>query len=1091
VKINSQLNLINMKIKLLNSLTAIFLFLMPNVHFGQAPNLGTSANFVLYSSVGAVTNSGITYLTHLTGNVGANSGAISGFGNVDGNMYAGGPQSAQCAVDLLLAYNQLNATVPTFFPAPLLGNGQILNAGVYSIASPAVLNLDLILDGQGNPNAVFIFQIQGAFSTNVNSKVKLINGAKACNVFWKVEGLVSMSAGTKMRGTVIANNAAINMNAGDTLEGRALCINGAITVTQILGYTPIGCGSPVLTGPISPTLASTACYALFSTIGPVTNVGITYVTGDIGSNNGSATGYNPLFVTGTIHPIPDISTGQCATDLLNVYNYLNTLPNDILLLYPAQFGNNLVLTPHTYLLNGAVTLTDSLYLNAEGNASAVFVIQINGALSTSVNSKIILINGAQSKNVYWKVDGAVSINSNSIFRGTIICNNAAINLNNGVILDGRALTTTGALSTSAMTVTIPSSINVSTPPVTSQTVCAGSSVSFSVVASGNGLTYQWMNGLVSLINGGSISGVNTATLTINPVNFSNASSNYNLVISGGCAASYTSANISLVVNASTSITTQPTNQTACPGNLVSFTSAVLGTGLTYQWRKGIVNIINGGNISGATTATLIINPVSISDAASNYNVLVTGGCSPGVTSTSVSLIINSTSITSQPVSQTACSGNPVSFSVSATGSGLTYQWRKGIVNLINGGNISGATTATLTINPTSISDVATDYNVVVTGGCLPVITSASVSLILNSTNITSQPINQVACQGNSVSFSVAAIGSGLTYQWRKGNVNLINGGNISGATTATLIINPVSITDVASNYNVVVTGGCAPSNTSINVSLMLNSINITSQPVNQMACPGNSVSFTSATTGSGLSYQWRKGNSNLINGGNISGATSATLNINPVSISDVASNYNVVISATCAPNDTSLFVSLSLSSVPVAIASSNSSVCTNSPINLIAQSVIGGSYSWTGPNGYSSSDQNPTISNSTPADAGTYSLIVSSNNCISARSTVSVDVNKCNQIDFFIPEGFSPNGDGINDVFFIRGLDIYPSNSITIFNRWGDKVFEANPYQNTWDGKAQRGIRVGGDELPVGIYFYILDLGDNSKILKGTIYLNR
>ena len=224
-----------------------------------------------------------------------------------------------------------------------------------------------------------------------------------------------MAPGTTMRGTVIANNAAINMNAGDTLEGRALSTTGAVTVDGVLAYTPIGCGSPVLTGPIAPDLASTECYALFSADGPVTNAGVTYVTGDVGTNVGLTTGFDPLLVTGTIHPIPDVSTAQCAADLLNVYTYLNTLPYDIELLYPAQFGNNLVLTPHTYLLNAATVFTDTLYLNAQGNANAVFVIQINGALSTSTYSKVLLMNGAQAKNVYWKIDGAVDINDYSEF----------------------------------------------------------------------------------------------------------------------------------------------------------------------------------------------------------------------------------------------------------------------------------------------------------------------------------------------------------------------------------------------------------------------------------------------------------------------------------------------------------------------------------------------------------------------------------------------------------------------------------------------------------------------------------------------------
>lgn len=93
--------------------------------------------------------------------------------------------------------------------------------------------------------------------------------------------------------------------------------------------------------------------------------------------------------------------------------------------------------------------------------------------------------------------------------------------------------------------------------------------------------------------------------------------------------------------------------------------------------------------------------------------------------------------------------------------------------------------------------------------------------------------------------------------------------------------------------------------------------------------------------------------------------------------------------------------------------------------------------------------------------------------------------------DFFIPEGFSPNGDIINDLFVIRGILRYPKNTIMIFNRWGNKLFEATPYENTWDGKATKGIIVGGDELPVGTYFYLLDLNDGTPIYKGTIYLNR
>jgi hypothetical protein len=133
------------------------------------------------------------------------------------------------------------------------------------------------------------------------------------------------------------------------------------------------------------------------------------------------------------------------------------------LLYPAQFGNSLVLTPHTYILNAATSLTDTLFLNAEGNSNAVFVIKINGALSTSTFSNVVLINGALPQNVYWKVDGAVSINNFSIFNGTIICNNGAISLNTGAQITGRALTTTGDFTADAIDITLPIPCSIPLP----------------------------------------------------------------------------------------------------------------------------------------------------------------------------------------------------------------------------------------------------------------------------------------------------------------------------------------------------------------------------------------------------------------------------------------------------------------------------------------------------------------------------------------------------------------------------------------------------------------------------------------------------
>ncbi|MDF2438420.1 MAG: hypothetical protein K0Q95_2796 [Bacteroidota bacterium] len=1195
-----------MKRKALLLLTAAIL-LLPKINLAQAPVLGTAADFVLFTSVGALSNTGIS---QLTGNVGSNSGSSTGFGNVNGVMHNNNGTTAAAAADLNLGYNQLNSAIPTFFPAPLLGNGQTLNAGVYSISGASTLNLDLTLDGQGNPNAIFIFQIQGPFSANANAKVKLINDAQACNVFWKVEGLVSLASAVTMRGTIVANNAAINMSTNDTLEGRALSTAGAITIDGTLAYKPIGCGSAVLTGPLAPTLGATACYTLFTSIGPVTNAGVTNVTGDIGSDNGTTTGFNPLLVVGMIHGTPDGSTALAASDLISVYNYLNGLPYDIELLYPAQFGNNLVLTPHTYRMNSAATFTDTLYLNGEGNPNAVFVIQINGALATSTYSKVKLINGTQAKNVFWKVEGAVSINDYSVFRGTIVANNGAISMTTGVYLDGRALTTTGAVNTAAITAIMPPGCGATaTSPVISlqpndQLVCAGDSAGFSVTAVGTGLSYQWRRGTVNLVNGGNISGATSAVLSINPVSAADTAYNYNVIVSGMSSPNDTSDNVSLGITNAIAITSEPMGQTLCPGDSAFFTVMAPGSGLTYQWRKGNVDLINGGNISGATSATLTIDPSSIADTAFNYNVIVTGSCGSDTSVYAFLMITNGVSITSEPMNQISCLGSSVSFATVASGSGLTYQWRKGTVNMVNAGNISGVNTAMLSVNPVTGSDAALNYNVIINGSCVSD-TSVNVSLTVDSIRITTEPSNEFVCIGTPASFSAVAAGSGMSYQWRKGAVNMVNGGNISGVNTSVLTINPSTISDIATNYNLIVTGTCG-NDTSLNVSLNIDSTRIVSVSPNQSVCLGNSIAFSVNALGSGLTYQWRKGAVNLVNGGNISGATTSVLTINPATILDNATNYNVIVSGSCG-NDTSANVTLNVVTAPTATAGSNSPVCTGSAINLTAVTVSGANYSWSGPAGYSSSTQNPVILSASFSDAGNYSLTVSQGGCTSFPSVVAVVVNNCNSdlsviksvntatpffgtqvtfvitatnngsgtatgvvvndvlqngyvyvsssvtagsydvltgewvvgnmidnstetltmtatvveggnyvntaiiygnesdpdmtnnnssvetfpTDFFIPEGFSPNGDGINDLFVIRGIRNYPENTFVIFNRWGDKVFEANPYTSEWDGKCGKGLRLGGEQLPIGTYFYILDLGNDTDIIKGTIYLNK
>ncbi|MES2627950.1 MAG: ice-binding family protein, partial [Bacteroidota bacterium] len=1149
------------------------------------------------------------------------------------------------------------------------------------------LNTTLYLDAKGDSNAVFIFQVNGTLSSNTNAKVRLLNGAQSCNVFWKIEGAVTLAVGTAMKGTIVANNGAITLNTNDTLDGRAFSTTGA--------GIPKGCGSPVLTGPLAPTLASTACYTIFSSNGSVINTGISTVTGDIGSNTGSATGFDSLLVTGEIHETPDPSTATCSSDLTVVFNYLGALPHDIELQSPALFGRDLILTPHTYLLNSATILTDTLYLDAQNNPDGIFVIKIIGALSTSTYSRVKLVNGTQAKNVYWHITGAFSLNDYSVFCGTIVCS-GAINLDIGSVLNGRALTTGGAINTVAINAIAPPGCAVPCPVITSEplpkTVCAGFPVSFSVVATGDSLTYQWRKGSVNLSNGARVSGALSATLTINPT-LAADSGDYTVIVSGSCQINDTSVVAALIVNTPPVIVSEPVNQLVCTGSQASFTVSATGTGISYQWRKGNINLSNTGRISGATSATLVINPTLLSDAAANYNVVVSGACAPTDTSAFVSLTFTTAPvITAEPVQQTVCVGAPANFQVTTSGNGLSYQWRKGTTVLGNTGSVSGVNTSTLSINPTVAAD-AGNYNVIVTGACAPADTSASVALVLNPLPTTPGNISGPAavCQGQGgYVYTVPVIANAVTYNWTlPAGATITNGattntitvsftasavnGNLtvqginscgSGAASAPFAIGvtPVpanagaisgplsacrnqgglvySVPPVANatSYNwmvpagATITSGALTNTITVSFSAVASSGSITVQGINScgsglisgtftvivtstaagnagsisgdpLVCQGQTgVMYSVAAISDAVTYNWL-----LPAGASItSGVNTNTIT---VAFDNSAQSGNITVQGSngCGTGLISGNFAVTVNSIPQAAASANSPVCIGDTLRLGAATVSGAAYDWTGPNAYTSTDQNPIIANATTTMSGSYSLTVTSNGCVSVPSTVSLVVNACggtvdvsviktvnntqplvgqtvvftlvatnggntdatgvivtdvlrsgysfvsssstdfnpgtgawtignlaagtsitltitlrvndrgdyvntasvvsNETDsdlvnnssaavtyptvFKIPGGFSPNGDGTNDRFVIAGIEYYPTNTLTVFNRWGDKVYETDSYSNNWNGDSNRGLRVGSNELPAGTYFYVLDLGDGSAAYKGTIYLSK
>lgn len=214
-----------------NIILAIILIFFQNVNFAQAPNLGAASSFALFTSVGAFNNTGTA--TNVTGDVGTNGGAFDAFpqGTLYGQKHIEDATSAQAATDIATAYSFLSGVACGVNIGTPLGDGQTLSPNVYCIGAASTINADLTLDGQGDPNALFIFKINGALSTNALSNVFLINSATKENVYWQISGDFNLGINSVFKGTIIGSGA-ISLANGSSLEGRALSSGGAISMNN-------------------------------------------------------------------------------------------------------------------------------------------------------------------------------------------------------------------------------------------------------------------------------------------------------------------------------------------------------------------------------------------------------------------------------------------------------------------------------------------------------------------------------------------------------------------------------------------------------------------------------------------------------------------------------------------------------------------------------------------------------------------------------------------------------------------------------------------------------------------------------------------
>jgi len=200
---------------------------------GQAHSFGVLAN-------SGVTNTGLTIVT---GDLGVSPGtSVTGFPPgivLGGATHTNDAPSQAAQASLTLAYDDLGARACTG-SANLPLTSRTLTPGVYCYDTTASLAGDVILDGQGNPDAVFIFKVGTALTSTAGSSVRLINGASACNVYWRVGSSATLATNTFFTGSILAE-ADVSLGRGTSISGRAMARTGAVTLdTNVIG-APLGC----------------------------------------------------------------------------------------------------------------------------------------------------------------------------------------------------------------------------------------------------------------------------------------------------------------------------------------------------------------------------------------------------------------------------------------------------------------------------------------------------------------------------------------------------------------------------------------------------------------------------------------------------------------------------------------------------------------------------------------------------------------------------------------------------------------------------------------------------------------------------------
>jgi hypothetical protein len=601
--------------------------------------------------------------------------------------------------------------------------------------------------------------------------------------------------------------------------------------------------------------------------------------------------------------------------------------------------------------------------------------------------------------------------------------------------------------------------------------CTGQSASFTVGATGPGLTYQWYLDGNPLADGGSISGATAATLTVSNLTLADAGT-YEVEVFATCGGAVGSDGSSVLTINQTPSASAGSSASVCAGDDIN----LVGTsdiGTTFSW--------TGPN--GFTSSTLTDNITSVTALNSGTYAFTASTASCTSVTSNVVMTVNTpqtVAYASQASASTVCPAGNVDLTTSITaprsmqiGSGVTSNatgtavgafygtyWGNGhaqilytAAELTAAGLVAGNITSLAVNTSGSVGDPSSLTNFTIkmahTGvGAITTFQAPTFTTVWNAasyspsiglnTHTFSTPFNWDGtsnviidyCFANSVTgntsfvntMTTTGFGSFVNYNadgaggagacatttvsnTSSNRPNLIFTGN-SNLSTASITWNdgtsdvgtgtPLNISvPSTTSYTMTALGtdGCSYVDPTPVTVTTLSGATITAEPVALNRCTSESATFTVAATGPGLTYQWYQDGNPLVDGGRISGATTASLTISNLDVLD-AGVYEVEITATCgAPAASDGSSTLTINQKPTASAGSNFAVCEGNTINLVGTSDIGTTFTWAGPNGFTSSSLTDNIPSAAAINAGTYTFTASTVSCTSNPSTVTVTVN--------------------------------------------------------------------------------------------------